>query len=616
MRWKRLLAGMAALPLAGCGVQNLWRDNTARFEAALPLSPAINEARLKLEMLLADDATLRGQWQREFDARRGLRALKCLSASLSLFDDERNIRGKVDTACLKAADEELRTWTQGARLRILLTMAPLRPLPAELPEFITTTDVPGVYGMADGAPIVVVARDRKLEVLDAGNSQTIYRDEALGERLNFLAPSPNGRVFAAGEASSVVMRESETGEVLATYTGYRTFAWLDAVTGILTAVNFNQRALFDGTTATLSEPKGMTTYTGTVVRVSDQPARYIVPGYMRLAKFELRRDGGPQIHMLDQRDRPRTSGENGSLLGTLDGGHVIIADAQAVVVADTRTLDIRSVETGRFNPLAACALDEPNAVLIKGTVRDQWSRNYYYVYSLDDDTLAPVEDERLLPSTGAIVDCPVRFNAFKAVYVKTQSGFRRLDNVKRGRRFGPGAFEAHFTEIFETELRRQQALRAGSPASTSYAERMRVPARPMLGEDIKDATIEAVGVYEAENSSRGAGASSQRWAGPVTVVVRRSAKPIVLVLSSYEAVTWNLNLMPGAKLKAILLGGYKSSTVVGAGDTRVVRISSYAYQAGSSGYGALDNDVQLYTGRRMDTFQGIYSGRMFTVGGR
>jgi hypothetical protein len=100
------------------------------------------------------------------------------------------------------------------------------------------------------------------------------------------------------------------------------------------------------------------------------------------------------------------------------------------------------------------------------------------------------------------------------------------------------------------------------------------------------------------------------------VVVRRSAKPIVLVLSSYEAVTWNLNLMPGAKLKAILLGGYKSSTVVGAGDTRVVRISSYAYQAGSSGYGALDNDVQLYTGRRMDTFQGIYSGRMFTVGGR
>lgn len=618
MRAARMLVWVAMLPLVGCGLQNFWRDGTTRFEAALPLPATVNEAHLKLDKLVAGDSATREKWQREFDGRRALRALKCLSSKLSVFDDENDIRRKVDSACLKSADEELRAWALSTRLRVLVFMPPLRPLPAEPPTFIATTDVPSVYGMADAAPILVVARDRKLEVLDAGNDQTIYRDEALGERPNFLAPSPNGRVFAAGEGSSVVLRESESGEVLATYTGYRTFAWLDAGTGILTEVTSSQRALFDGATGTLSQPKGMATFTGRIVRISANPARYVVPGFMRLAKFELKHDDGPKIQMLDQRDRPRTGGENGSLLGTPDGGHVIIADPQAVMVADAQTLDIHSVETGRFNPVEACALEEPNAVLIKGVLREQWSHNYYYVYWLDGDTFSPVQDERLLPSNGAVADCPVRFNAFNSVYVKTQSGFRRLDNVQYGPRIGQGALEAHFTELFEAEQQRVQSLRAreATGAAELYASRMAVSVKPILGDQLKDASIEAIGVYEAANSSRGAGAQAQHSAGPVSVVVRRGDKPIVLVLSSYEAVTWMLNVMPGAKLKAILLGGYKSSNVIGAGDTRVVRISGYAYKADSGGYGTLGTEVQRYTGRGIEKFQGLYGGSTFVVGGR
>jgi hypothetical protein len=610
---------IAVLPLAGCGVRNLWLDDTARIEAAWPLPAAVEQSRLKLEALVANDSAAHDKWRREFESRRDLRALKCLSARLSLFDDDDDIRRKVDSSCLKAADAELQAWTQGSRLGILLTLPALRPVPTELPKFIATTDVPDVFGMADAAPIIVVARNRKLEVLDAGSGQTIFRDEALAERPGFLAPSPNGRVFSAGEGSSVVLRESESGDVLATFTGYRGFAWLDATTGIFTDVNLNQRALFDGATGTLSQPKGMTTYTGTVVRVGENPARYVVPGYMRLAKFELSHEGGPQIRMLEQRDRPPTGGQNGSLLGTPDGRHVVIADPRSIVIADTETLEVRSFPTGRFNPLEACALDEPDAVLIKGSMREQWFRNYYYVFSLDDETFSPVEDDRLLPSAGGVADCPVRFNALKAVYVKTQSGFRRLDGVKRGARYAQGALEAHFTEVFDAEQQRLDAVRAREAAASSgasYAERMTgVPAKPVLA-DVTDASIEAVGVYEAENSSRGAGAQSQRWPGPVTVLVRRADKPIVLVLTSYEAVTWHLNVMAGAKLQAILLGGYKSSTIVGAGSTRVVRINGYAYEANSNGYAVVDKEVQRVTGHRIENFQGRYGGKTFMVGGR
>ena len=104
-----------------------------------------------------------------------------------------------------------------------------------------------------------------------------------------------------------------------------------------------------------------------------------------------------------------------------------------------------------------------------------------------------------------------------------------------------------------------QALREREAAGSSgvpYAERTGVPVKPLLREDFKDASIEAVGVYEAENSSRGAG------------------------------------------------------------DTRVVRINGYAYEANSNGYGALDGEVRRFTGRRIESFQGRYGGKTFMVGGR
>ena len=618
MRIARCWVLVAAVSLSGCGVQNLWRDETERFEEAQPLPASIVQAKAKLDALVTNDTAAGEALRREYDSRRAVRATKCLPGKPSMFDTPDDIRGKVQADCIGIADEELRAWTQGARLKLLLVSPALRPLPAEPPKFIATTEAPGVFGMSDASPIVVVARDRKLEVLDAGTGKTLYRDTALPERPAYVVPSPNGRVFAAVESSSVVVRESETGEVLAIYTGYRNFTWLDASTGLLTDVNFNQRALLDGTTGTLSQPKGMSAFTGTVARVSKDPLRFVIPGFMNLASFELTRENGPQIRLLEQRDRLKTSGSNGNLLATGDGRNVVIADARNIIIADATNLTSRAIPTGLFNPLQACALEEPNSVLIKGSVRDQHFREYYYVYDLADDTFSPVEDDRLLPSSGAVSECPVRFGGLNAVYVKTQNGFRRVDEVKRGMRYRVGALDAHMAELFEAEEQRMQALKARESlgAGASYAARMGIPTKPALGDLAADASIEALGVYEAENASRGAGQATSRWPGPITVIVRPADRPIVLVLTSYEAVTWNLNVMPGARLKAVLLGGYHTSTVTGVGQTRVVSIRPYAYESNSAGYTALDNEVMRQTGQRIGGFQGRYGGKTFMVGGR
>jgi hypothetical protein len=127
------------------------------------------------------------------------------------------------------------------------------------------------------------------------------------------------------------------------------------------------------------------------------------------------------------------------------------------------------------------------------------------------------------------------------------------------------------------------------------------------------AQVEAVSVYEAVavHSPR-----IPRPRGPVTVLVRASSKPVVLVLSSHQAVQWELSLEPGTILRAVLLSGYGESRVVGAGDALVTSIGGfYAFKYGSAEFKHLESEVMRCTGRHIGTFQSVYAGKSFEVGG-
>ena len=71
----------------------------------------------------------------------------------------------------------------------------------------------------------------------------------------------------------------------------------------------------------------------------------------------------------------------------------------------------------------------------------------------------------------------------------------------------------------------------------------------------RDAQIEAVGVYQGK-----AGGVTQtndgRKMGYVKVRLRRSVKPVVLVLSSYEPVRWIRIPESGVRLAAVRVSGY------------------------------------------------------------
>jgi hypothetical protein len=119
--------------------------------------------------------------------------------------------------------------------------------------------------------------------------------------------------------------------------------------------------------------------------------------------------------------------------------------------------------------------------------------------------------------------------------------------------------------------------------------------------------VEALGVYKAEASTGSQG-------NTIDVRVKSSTRPLLLVLSSSEAVRWNLSLDVGAKLSAILISGSASQTLAGIAGVRVIELGrTNAYE--DANLAPLQREVVRKIGRPVDRFQGKYQARTFTAGG-
>ena len=117
------------------------------------------------------------------------------------------------------------------------------------------------------------------------------------------------------------------------------------------------------------------------------------------------------------------------------------------------------------------------------------------------------------------------------------------------------------------------------------ARRPAPPGRPEFHELSMDAAhmykmgdsafIEGLGVYRAANST-----------GQIDVRVRKSTRPLILVLSSNDPVRWNLSLDAGAELLAVLTSGSISQTTAGAGAIFVIDLGRLErlrhFQSGAS----------------------------------
>jgi RNA polymerase sigma factor (sigma-70 family) len=129
------------------------------------------------------------------------------------------------------------------------------------------------------------------------------------------------------------------------------------------------------------------------------------------------------------------------------------------------------------------------------------------------------------------------------------------------------------------------------------------------------ADLHVIGIYET-----GVGNGT-----PVDVEVRSTGKPVVLVLTAYYSVLWNVKVAPGARVKAVIISGYNEQEFEGipANIPRVCRSYYpsltegffYAYQWNTFEYRRMVEKLNDMTGLLVSSFQGGNSGTSFVVDG-
>jgi RNA polymerase sigma factor (sigma-70 family) len=151
------------------------------------------------------------------------------------------------------------------------------------------------------------------------------------------------------------------------------------------------------------------------------------------------------------------------------------------------------------------------------------------------------------------------------------------------------------------------------------AEKTRTESQPDNARQA-DAEMHVVGLY----GPKGLTGNNKR----VDVEVRPTAKPVVLVLTSYFTVDWHLKLAPGARLRQIILGGWNEQTVEGVPATVPVvrcfpkdhsdraRLWFYAYDPKSRQYLEMVRKLNEMTALPVASFQGDYGGTSLVVDGK
>ena len=181
--------------------------------------------------------------------------------------------------------------------------------------------------------------------------------------------------------------------------------------------------------------------------------------------------------------------------------------------------------------------------------------------------------------------------------------------------YGPLEFAAHLRrkEAKQQESAAVQAARAAAPESRPEDNRLTiVTGGHSLSQIARGARVEAVSVYEAvAMSSAGARTAPES----VQVRVKPMLRPLVLVLSSHQAVHWELALAPGTELCAVLLAGGGESRVSGAGDAPISSIGGfYAFKRGSEEFLHLEREVMRCIGRNIENFHSAYATQSFEIG--
>ncbi|MBC5782133.1 hypothetical protein H8N03_04195 [Ramlibacter sp. USB13] len=535
-----------------------------------------------------------------------------------------------DKPCFARQDAQIEEWIAVRRIGLALRAPALVPV-AQLPAKVL---LPGsssgpMAQLAADANVLVLRNvsQQKAQVLELPSGKEIASVPLEGYAMPSV--SPNGRMLAnasGGSGKKLRIVETETGKPLWTTDKYDSVvAWGPGSGFVLVGMAGN------GTPSTLDTDTGriepIPALEGKRLNWSlpAGPGRMLVghSGSAWLLQHARGADGALQVQATQQWNL--ASYQNGPSPFLVNGGRRLAWRSNT----DLAWLDMASGQQGKWQLSAIGATNyaplSDQLVAFDVASRDG-SGTATKVLDVDKGTVAsaaePAESGRyLLPLGPRFGFLRGGANALALVTVleatEPQDAERLISDALTAREIaklndpyrsdfgGPNPGQTPEQRALFEQLARQ--ARAGAlPAGVA------APAAPLVGKTIlnvpPDVKVAMLGVYQAAGSSR-----STARTGTVNVVVGPGREPLVLVLSNYEKVNWQIQA-GGRKIAAVLLSGYHESTVSGQGQAEVVRIGrQHAYKIDSGDFQILRREVARYVGPATPVFQGTYEGSLFQV---
>lgn len=628
--------------LAGCDFSSAFLFTPEdKINAAFPVSETVRIG--KAAVLDQASGEQREEITAQFNTHLKMRALGCAKGySPSWFTSSEEIRKKLGSqSCFTEADNEIARWLGLCRAGLTLAKPALKPVPKNAPSFIVADGYILNARFATNAGIALIETAQSIEIVDFETMNPIFR-ETKG-LTGIGSPSPNGRLFTTNEGDRLKIKDAESGAVVAEIPSVRAnqFYWLDERTALYSKMGSDKSFLVDFLSGKEIPVPVLGGGAQRVVRVPGVENQYVVFSLRAATKIELVRGKAElEVRLLAEKPIGGIEWPNYSSDATADGSRYFIAKRQFMLVS-LKSLEIENIPLEPFYIQSGSATPDPDKIIFTGLVQGESSKDY--LYSISNRTLMPIDRARLgsqrylyIPSLrkqAVITDNKIvvvdeiptletiALSKFTSDALQV-ANLRKLEASDRQQTQQDAAAVDALALYKERVLALQAQTQATAPASAAPTPPTSQYSRQIgavggtnspIANLARDAQVEAVGVYQG-----GAGVSRTtggRKTGNVEVRIRRSAKPLVLVLSSYEPVQWGLISEPGARLAAVLVSGYYPSQVVGAGSARVIMAgNAYAYKLGSPEYNMLNRETIKWTGKSIGVFQGRYEGGTFSVG--
>lgn len=609
MNYKKTIC-VALFLLTGC--EQLSLSPEAKINKAYPINQQLLLA--KTEALAQPDETRRTVISNEFESRMKVRALNCAKGYVpSWYTSTEEIRKNIsDQNCFTNSDNETAAWLGLIRIGILLDKPALVPVPQDVPKYIVAAGKIQSANFADQAGVAALEVSQNIQVVDISSGKQFFQAAITNrDSQGAVSLSNNGQILAASSDGKLVFYGVESGAVIAEIPAVKAtrFYWLANNSGVFSGTN-NKIIFIDFLSGKTSPIAGVQGWINRIIPVNNQ--YFLLSSRRNLSKIQIKRlPGGAEAFLVDEKPLDNLNWSQAAT-GLLADGSKFFYLNQDLFLVSLNDMSQQKIAFAPIDLASVTATPDPDKVVVFGSSRGLTQN--IYEYSIKQQALSPVDESQLASQWFIFIP------ALKKIGVFSESKIVLMDKLPVGEPVQLSSFVSQVAEAASLkkieEYERRSAM--GAPSVGYYPSASEAPAAEMgysqLGAIAKDARIEGVGVYQGLAPPHRSG--SNRVMGVVRVAIRKSDKPIILSLSSYEPVRWFLTPESGAKVSAIILSGYHQSQVVNAGSARVINLgSNFAYDRSSSNYSKLDSDIYRMTGKHFSLFQGRYEGSEFSVGG-